>query len=76
MIYRYRHIHTVGNYSATRENGIFPFAATWMDLDGIMIIEISQKKTDTLWYHVYVESKIHNKCKYKIKKQKQIKRAN
>ena len=49
VIHIYRHIYTVGNYSAIRENGIFPFAATWMDLEGIMIIEISQKKTDTLW---------------------------
>ena len=38
-----------------------PFAATWMDLEGIMLSEISQKKTNTVWHHLYVESKKYNK---------------
>ena len=29
-------------YSAVKKNEILPFAATWMDLEGIMINEISQ----------------------------------
>ena len=28
-----------------------------MDLEGIMLSEISQTKTNTVWYHLYVESK-------------------
>ena len=28
--------------TAMKENEILPFAATWMDLDGIMLSEISQ----------------------------------
>ena len=31
-------------YSAIKKNGILPFATTWMDLEGIMLSEISQKK--------------------------------
>ena len=29
-------------YSAIKNNEILPFAATWMDLEGIMLSEISQ----------------------------------
>ena len=32
-----------------------------MDLEGIIVSEISQKKTNTLWYHLYVYSKKYNK---------------
>ena len=28
-----------------------------MELEGIMLSEISQRKTNTVWYHLYVESK-------------------
>ena len=33
-------------YSAIKKNGILPFAATWMDLEGIMLSEISQTEKD------------------------------
>ena len=33
------------------------FAATWMDLKGIMLSEISQMKTNTIWNHLYVKPK-------------------
>ena len=32
------------------------FAATWMDLEIIILSEV--RKTDTIQYHLYVESKI------------------
>ena len=39
----------------------WPPAATWMDL-GIMILnEVRKGKTNTMWYHLYVESKIWHK---------------
>ena len=44
------------NYSAIK-NEILPFATTWMDLEGIRLSEISQTKTNTVCYHLYVESK-------------------
>ena len=28
-----------------------------MDLENIMLSEISQRKTNTIWFHLYVESK-------------------
>ena len=35
-------IYTMGYYLAMRKNEILPFAATWMELEGIMLSEISQ----------------------------------
>ena len=39
-------INTMGYYSALKKNEILPFATTWMDLEGIMLSEISQTETD------------------------------
>ena len=50
------YIHTVEYYLAIKKNEITPFAATWMDLEIIILSEVSQ--ANTLWYHLYVESKI------------------
>ena len=33
-------------YSAIKENEILPFEAMWMDLEGIMLSEISQTEKD------------------------------
>ena len=30
-----------------------PFVATWMDLEGIMLSEISQRKKNTELYHLH-----------------------
>ena len=47
-------------YSAIKKNKILPFAVTWMDLEGIMLSEMGQRKTNTV-YHLYVESKRYSK---------------
>ena len=52
------YIYTMEYYSAIKKNAIMPFVATWMDLEIIILSEISQTKTKTIWYHLYVESKI------------------
>ena len=48
MWHIYIYIHVVEYYSAIKKNGILPFVTTWMDLEGIMLNEISQKKTNTV----------------------------
>ena len=49
-----RYIYTMEYYSAIKKNETLSFAATWMDLEGIMLSEISQTKTN---YDItYIES--------------------
>ena len=40
------YIYTMEYYSAIVKNEILPFVATWMDLEGIMLGEISQTEKD------------------------------
>ena len=39
------YIHTMEYYSAIKKNEILPFATMWMELEGIMLSGISQRKT-------------------------------
>ena len=40
------YIYTMEYYSAIRRNQILSFATTWMELEGIMLSEISQVEKD------------------------------
>ena len=44
-------------YSAIKNNEVLLFAIMWMELEGIMLSEISQQKTIVLWSHLYVDVK-------------------
>ena len=48
-------------YSAKKENEILPFATIWMDLEGIILSEISQTEKDKYCMMLHVESKKYNK---------------
>ena len=37
-------VYTMEYYSAIKKNEILPFAATWMDLEDIMLSEVSQDR--------------------------------
>ena len=50
------YIHTIEYYSAIKMNEILPFAITLIDLEGITLSEVRQRKTNTV-YQLYVESK-------------------
>ena len=40
--------HTTEYYSAIKKNEIMPFAATWMDLEIIILNEVNEKKTNAI----------------------------
>ena len=44
------YIYTMEYYSAIKKNEIIPFAATWMQLEIIILSEVSQKEKDK--YHM------------------------
>ena len=51
-------------YSAIKKKEIMPSAATRTDLEIILLSEVTKRKTNTIWYHLYVESKIRHKWTY------------
>jgi len=43
------YIYTMEYYSAIKRNKLMPFAATWMELETLILSEVSQKeKTNTI----------------------------
>ena len=51
------YIYTMEYYSAIKKSEIMPLAATWMDLEIIILSKVSQRKTNIIGYHSYVELK-------------------
>ena len=43
-------VYTMEYYSAIKKNEIVPFAATWMELETLLLSEVSQKEKDK--YHM------------------------
>ena len=44
------YIYTMVYFSAIKKNKIMPFAATWVELETLILSEVSQKEKDK--YHV------------------------
>ena len=50
-------IYAMEYYSAIKKNEMQPFATTWMELEGVMVSEISQRKTNIIRLHSYEDFK-------------------
>ena len=74
-IYIYTHTpqYSMEFYSAFKKNNMMPFAAPWMDLEIIILSEVSQtEKQKSICHSLYVTSK-KKRCKwtYKTKRDSQ-----
>ena len=58
---KYTHTHTLEYYSDIKKNDILLFTTAWIELENIMLSQISQRKTNTIWSYLYVKSKKQNK---------------
>ena len=68
MVYIYNGI--LLSYKKEQNNAIW---SNMDDLEIVILSEISQRKTNTVWYHLHVESKKYNRLVNTAKK-KQIRR--
>ena len=60
-----------------KKNEMMAFAATWIDLEIIILSEVSQRKTNVICYRLYVESKRNtNEFIYKIEIDPQTQKTN
>ena len=64
-------VHIYTGILLNHKNKIMPFAATWVQLEISVLSEVRKRKTNTIWYHLYVESK----RKVKRKKVKSLSRV-
>lgn len=58
-------LYTMEYHSVITKKEIF--VTTWVDLEGIMLRDISQRKTNTIWPYLYVDSKKEKKTKTNLK---------
>ena len=47
-VYTHTYIHTIEYYSAVKKNKIMSFAAKWLDLEIVILSELSQIKTNIM----------------------------
>jgi len=71
-IYIYTHTHTylyngILYYSAIKKNEILSFVAIWMDLEGIMLSEMSDRERQILYAFIYMWNLIQQSSEYSKK---------
>ena len=48
VMYIYMYIHTMEYYLAIKNEEILPFVTTWIDIEGIILSEITQRITNNV----------------------------
>ena len=54
----YIYIYIMEYYSTIKKNEIHIICSNTMDLEIFIISKVIKRKANTVWYHLYVESKI------------------
>ena len=57
MIRKMWYIYIMDYYSAIIKKEMMPLVAIWVDIEIIILSEVSQRNLNIIWYHLYVESK-------------------
>ena len=70
------YIYTMEYYTAVKKNEILSFAATWIDLENIILIEVRQRKTTTngityIWNLKIIQLNLYIKQKQTYRHRKQ-----
>ena len=69
-------LYTMEYYSAIRKNEILPFASTWLELENIILTEISQTEKDNYYIslisRMYMQMNVYAKQKQTHRCRKQI----
>ena len=73
-----QYINTMEYYSAINKNEIVPFVAPRINLEIIILSEVSHTKTNIIWYYLYVVCKKVNTYEfiYRTEKDSQTYRTN
>ena len=74
-----QYIYIIEYNSAIKKNEIMSFAATWMDLESVILSDISQGRRNIAWHPLYEEStkkQYKNGLIYKIQRDSQAYKMN
>lgn len=68
-VHTHTRMHTLEYYSTMKKNGLLPFETRWMDLEGVRINELSQRKIPYYFTHIWnLGNKMHEQTKKETRK--------